>query len=289
MGVTFGTALRPLTVTGAEATCIGILAGGCRLAFAAPAGQRHQGELLQRLAERMRRLGGALIQVQSDTAAAKMAAGAAMAGARAAALVADAGTAACALAGLDDLSPALIDLSGRLPLGSGVRALVAPHTPQAAYEAGRGIFDQMSALRGPGVIAGLEGLAGEVTPHLGPGALPPPIHHDGPDDPDILLLGAGPGFEACAAAREQLEQEGLSAAHLHLLQVAPFPGAIVAPALTSARRVLLVEPGGPGTLAAYIRSHLGAPAVPFGELPRLAGAPPGAAEIAWRAREVMAL
>lgn len=288
MGVTVGNALRPLTVSGVEAACIGILAGGCRLAFAAPAAHQTQGVMLLRLAARMRHLGGALIQVQSEEAASIMAAGAAMAGARSAAIVADANLAAGALTGLDELSPVLIDVSGRLPIGLAATVVLAPHTPQAAFDTGAAIFDAITPLDGVAVIAGLEGGPSVVEPDLAARLLPPPIHEDGPDEPEILIIGAGPGFDACDEARTQLALAGVAAAHLHLIHVAPFPAAIVAPAVTSARRVLVVEPGGPGTLAGYIRSRLGTPAAPFGELPRLAGAPLGAAEIACRAREVMA-
>jgi pyruvate/2-oxoacid:ferredoxin oxidoreductase alpha subunit len=287
MGVTVGTALRPLAVSGVEAACIGILAGGCRLAFAAPAAHQSQGVMMLRLAARMRHLGGALIQVQSEEAASIMAAGAAMAGARAAAIVADAGRAAGALAGLDDLSPVLIDVSGSLPVGLATRAVLAPHTPQAAFDTGAAIFDTIMPLKGVGIIAGLAGGAGLVEPDPTTRLLPPPVHEDGPDDPEILIIGAGPGFDACDEARTLLALAGVAAAHLHLIHITPFPAAIVAPAVASARRVLVVESGGTWTLAGHIRSHLGEPAAPFSELPRLAGAPLGAAEIAYRAREVM--
>ncbi|MDB4896061.1 MAG: Pyruvate:ferredoxin oxidoreductase core domain [Firmicutes bacterium] len=287
MGVTLGTVLRPLTVSGVEAACIGILAGGCRLAFAAPAAHQLQGMVMLRLAARMRHLGGALIQVQSEEAAAVMAAGAAMAGARAAAIVADSCRAAGALTGFNDLSPVLVDVSGRLPLALPAGAVLAPHTPQAAFDTGAALFDTLPPDGGIGVIAGLEGGSGMVEPDIARRLLPPPIHQDGPDDPEILIIGAGPGFDACDEARSELALAGVAAAHVHLIHLAPFPAAIVAPAVASARRVLVVESGGPGTLAGYIRSYLGAPAAPFGELPRLAGAPLGADEIAWQAREVM--
>lgn len=287
------TALRTLTLGGQEAALLGLLAAGCRLLFAAPGAHRYSENAVRRTGRRVARLGGNLIAVQSDAAAAAMAAGAAMRGARAAALVADAAAADLALRGLDDLTPVIVDVSGRLPLGLiHARAVQAPTTAQGAYESGRGIFAQVRAMRGPGLIAGLEAAPGPVSPLLSDTAQeewPVPIHHHGPDNPDLLILGAGPGFEACEDAREQLEQEGVAAAHLHLMQISPFPGAIVAPAVTSARRVLVVEPGGPGRLAGYIRNFLGAPVRPMGELPRLCGAPLGPQEIAARAREVMAL
>lgn len=271
---------------------MGLLAGGCRLAFVAAPGLAGREDDAQRLAGSMAKLGGQLLTVQSEKAAMLMAAGAAMAGARAAALVADGMAALGALSGLDDLPMAVVDVSGRLPLHLfHARLALAPHTPQAAFEAGRDVFAMAEALRGPAVLAGLEDGTGEVVPATAQGdpGGPVPIYHAGPDDAEILLVGAGPGFEACARAREQLEIEGVAAAHLHLLQVVPFPAAITAPALSSARRVLIVEPGGPGTLAGWIRSNLGAPAFPFGELPRLGATPLGPDEIIFRAREVMAL
>jgi pyruvate/2-oxoacid:ferredoxin oxidoreductase alpha subunit len=290
---TLKTALRPIALAGAEAALLGLLAAGCRLIFASASAAQSAGDGLRRAGRRTEGLGGAWITVQSDQAAAAMAAGAALRGARAAAIVADAAAADLSLAGLDDLPLAIVDVSGRLPLTlTHVRVLLSPCIPQGAYEAGRGLFAQADALRGPGLIAGLGLASGPVTPCLAATpeeAWPVPIHHHGPDDPDLLILGSGPGFEACEGARQQLEDEGIAAAHLHLMQVSPFPGAIVAPAITSARRVLVVEPGGPGHLAAYIRSNLGAPAEPFGELPRLADTPLRPDEIAHRAREVMAL
>ncbi|HYG60405.1 MAG TPA: transketolase C-terminal domain-containing protein, partial [Symbiobacteriaceae bacterium] len=271
------TALRPLHATGLEAVLIGLIAGGCRLAFASGAAMHQHRQEVGRLHRRLRVLGGAVVEAQSDSAAAAMAAGAAMQGARAAALVLDAASSDCALSSLDDLTPVMVDVSGRLPVGlNRIRHLVAPHTTQAAFEAGRGAFARAEVLRGPGMVAGLEMQQGQFLPELrgeGEEAGPVPVHHTGPDNPDLLLLGAGPGFEACLAAREQLAAQGVSVAHLHLLQVAPFPGAIVAPVLTSSRRVVVVEPGGPGVLAGYVRSHLGAPVEPFGELPRLTGDP----------------
>lgn len=286
-------ALRTLTLAGPEATLLGLLAAGCRLLFAGPGAHERCGDAIRRTGHRAAALGGALVQVQSDLAAAAMAAGAALRGARAAAAVADAAAADLGLRGLDDLTPVLVDVSGRLPLTlSYSRVVLAPATAQGAYEAGRGIFAHTGSLRGPGLIAGLELAPGPVSPVLSrtpQEEWPVPIHHHGPDDPDILILGAGPGFAACAAARDLLEEEGSAAAHLHIMQISPFPGAIIAPALTSARRVLVVEPGGPGRLACYIRSYLGACAEPFAELPRLAGAPLLPEEIAYRAREVMLL
>lgn len=290
---TLKTAVRPLTLSGAEAALLGLLAAGCRLIFTSARAAGCCSDLLRRTARRMEALGGTLVQVQGDQAATAMAAGAALRGARAAAVVADGAAADLSLVGLDDLPVAIIDVSRRLPLTlTHVRVLLSPCIAQGAYEAGRGLFAQAAVLRGPGLIAGLSAAAGPVAPHLATTpeeAWPVPIHHHGPDDPDLLILGSGPGFEACEAARARLEQEGIAAAHLHLMQVTPFPGAIVAPAITSARRVLVVEPGGPGHLAAYIRSNLGAPAEPFGELPRLGDMPLGPEEIAHRAREVMAL
>ncbi len=282
-----------LTVTALEAVTLGVLAGGCRLAFAAPEAFAARSREVRRFARRLERLGGALVRVQSDAAAAQMAAGASLTGLPSVALVTDAATGACALTGVDDLSPVLVDVSGRLPLGlHQIRVALAPYSPREAFDAGRSVLAQARALRGPGLIAGLGaqsesleiGLLWETR------ALPAvPIRHEGPDNPDILLLSAGPGCEACAVARGHLEREGVAAAHLQVLQLLPFPAAVIAPVLTSASRVLVVEPGGPGTLSGLVRSHLGAPIQPFAELHRLAGAPLGAAEVAWRAQEVMAL
>jgi hypothetical protein len=283
-------ALRSAALTGLEAVLTGLLAGGCRLAFAPPGAYAVRGDDLRRFARQMNRAGGALVQAQSEHAAVAMAAGAALAGARSVALVTDVARADCALTGLDDLAPILVDVGGRLALNTThMRVVVAPHTAQAALEAGAGLFGRAGALHGPALIAGLE--AGREPVHLEPpeNGGPVPIHHHGPDDAELLLVGAGPGFAACAEARDRLEEEGLAAAHLHLVQLHPFPGAIVAPALTSARRILVVEPGGPGTLAGLIRCHLGSPAAPFGELPRLAGAALSADAVHIRAREVMAL
>lgn len=274
-------------LSGTSAAILGLTEAGCRLLFAGPSAYVQIPADLALAEAWLSRAGGRLVAVQSDTDAALMAAGAAMGGVRAAALLAGDGPAPASLTGLDDLTPVLLDVTQRLPLqGAALLAVLAPHTAQAAYGAGQSAFAQAEALRSPLLIAGLEIEPGEVHPHPPEQGLLPPIHHDGPDDPDLLICGAGPGFAACAEAREDLEARGYGAAHLHLLQIAPFPGAILAPALTSARRVLIVEPGGPGSLAGLIRSHLGAPVTPFSELPRQAGAVINAASIADRAQDL---
>lgn len=274
---------------GAAAACTGLLTGGCRLLFAAAEVFRQEGETLRHLSRQLEGLGGALVPVTCDREAVLMAAGAALGGARAAALTVDGSGAVAALTGADDLVFVLLDVSGRLPLGLPVRLMMAPHTAQTAFDAARCAFADAAALRGPAMLAGLDCGPAPLDSDR-PGQAPPlPIYHQGPDNPDLLLVGAGPGFAACDAARERLEAVGVAVAHLHLIQVSPFPAAIVAPALSSARRVLVVEPGGPGTLSALLRSHLGQPVQPFGELPRLAGTPLGVEQIVQRAQEVVAL
>ena len=284
--------LQALTLSPAEAALLGLLAAGCRLAFASPPAYATASDALRRASRWMSRLQGALLSVQSDEAAVQMAAGAALRGARAAALVSDTTRADGALSGLDDLGLVVLDMSGRVPIHlHHVRGAVAPHTPQTAYDAGRGAFLLAEMLHGPQLVSGLAGPPGPVpapADSSSDGAVLP-IFHTGPDDADLLIVGAGSCFADCEAARQQLEGQGMAVAHLHLIQLAPFPGAIVAPAITSARRVLVVETGGPGTLAGLIRHHLGVPVAPFGELPRVGSSPVTPAAITRRAGEVMAL
>lgn len=274
------------TVSGLEAVSLGLLLGGCRLAFAGTEAVERCPRQVWRFSRRLGRLGGALVEADSDRTAALLAAGAALTGGRAVALVFDLSAALSGLHGLEDLAPVLVDLSGGLPLHQGdVRLLWTPHTPDAAFDAGRAVWGEAAAARCPGVIAGLAGVTGRLAWPKAPDEGPPlPFAHAGPDDPDLLLLSAGPGYAACAEARAALDADGLDCAHLHLCRVAPFPAAIVAPVITSARRVLVVEPGGRGTLSGHIRQHLGAPVHPFHSLHR----PGDALEIARRAREVAA-
>lgn len=279
------------TVSGLEAVSLGLMIGGCRLAFAGPSALGGRGRELGRFARRLARLGGALVQVESDRAAALFAAGASLAGARSVALVADGGAAVAALAGLEDLAPVLVDLSDSLPLHlSGVRVMLAPYSARTAFAAGYAAGRHAADMGGPGLIAGLAGLEGALplSSERVLGDEPPlPFAHRGPDDPDLLLLSAGPGYGACDEARQRLEAAGVTCAHLHLWQLAPFPGAIIAPVVTSARAVLVVEPGERGTLAGHVRCHLGAPAAPLHQLFPTVGVRPGPDAIVRRAMEVV--
>lgn len=283
----------PIAMTGQEALLLGLLAGGSRLLFAAPSALERDAVgagALARHERRLRKVGGALIRGCSDREAALMAAGAALTGEPAALATAESAEALQAV-GTIGAALAMVDLSGRLPLSSrcGRAVILGPHHAGAAFEMASQA-PTLADLRGlPVVVVGGETPEQPVEARRWDGSPYPPIHHDGPDDPEILLVGAGGSFDAIAEARESLEAEGVAAAHLHILQVRPFPVSITAPAFSSARRLMVVEPvsaDGEPALGSLLRAEL-CPAAYLHELARTAGAPVSAAEVAMAAREVL--
>ncbi|HEX6972695.1 MAG TPA: 2-oxoacid:acceptor oxidoreductase subunit alpha, partial [Limnochordia bacterium] len=81
--------------------------------------------------------------------------------------------------------------------------------------------------------------------------------YDGAESPDVLLIGWGASRGALAEARRLLEADSISAAHLHMRVVSPFPAASVGRRLARARYIFVVENNATGQLAQEIRLHCG--------------------------------
>src|SRR5690606_31025494 len=68
----------------------------------------------------------------------------------------------------------------------------------------------------------------------------PPVTFDGPEAPDLLLLGWGSTYGPLAEARERLERQGASVAHGHIRLLEPLPAGVLASRIAQARRVVVV-------------------------------------------------
>jgi 2-oxoglutarate ferredoxin oxidoreductase subunit alpha len=85
--------------------------------------------------------------------------------------------------------------------------------------------------------------------------LPPLL--SGPPDGEVLLIGFGSTKGVIAEAREILSAGGVSAAAVHLRQVAPFPARAVTEILDRYRTAFTVENNRTGQLARLIRAETG--------------------------------
>lgn len=82
------------------------------------------------------------------------------------------------------------------------------------------------------------------------------VRYEGPEHPDVLLVGWGASYGALREAREALGAQGLSVGHAHIRLLAPFPVAAVADLLGRAKHVFVAENNALGQLAALIRQHV---------------------------------
>lgn len=82
------------------------------------------------------------------------------------------------------------------------------------------------------------------------------VRYEGPEHPDVLLVGWGASYGALREAREALGTQGLSVGHAHIRLLAPFPVAAVADLLGRAKHVFVAENNALGQLAALIRQHV---------------------------------
>lgn len=85
----------------------------------------------------------------------------------------------------------------------------------------------------------------------------PPVTFDGPEAPDLLLLGWGSTYGPLAEARERLERQGASVAHGHIRLLEPLPAGVLASRIAQARRVVVVENNARGQLARLLRQEIG--------------------------------
>jgi 2-oxoglutarate ferredoxin oxidoreductase subunit alpha len=105
----------------------------------------------------------------------------------------------------------------------------------------------------------------------------------GPPDGEVLLIGFGSTKGVIAEAREILSSEGVSAAAVHLRQVAPFPARAVSEILDRYRMALTVENNRTGQLARLIRAETGREV--SGTIARFDGLPFTPGEVAERVKE----
>jgi 2-oxoglutarate ferredoxin oxidoreductase subunit alpha len=80
---------------------------------------------------------------------------------------------------------------------------------------------------------------------------------DGPKDADVTLVGFGSTKGVIAEAREELERQGVTVAHVQLSVMAPFPAKALESYVQAARTLLVIEVNSRGQLADQIRLHLG--------------------------------
>jgi 2-oxoglutarate ferredoxin oxidoreductase subunit alpha len=111
--------------------------------------------------------------------------------------------------------------------------------------------------------------------------LPPLL--SGPPHAEVLLIGFGSTKGVIAEAREILSAEGVSAAAVHLRQVAPFPARAVSEILDRYRTALTVENNRMGQLARLIRAETGREV--SGTIARFDGLPFTPGEVAERVKE----
>lgn len=105
----------------------------------------------------------------------------------------------------------------------------------------------------------------------------------GPPEGEVLLIGFGSTKGVIAEAREILSAEGVSAAAVHLRQVAPFPARAVSEILDRYRTALTVENNRTGQLARLIRAETGREV--SGTIARFDGLPFTPEEVAQRVKE----
>src|SRR5690606_3362688 len=81
----------------------------------------------------------------------------------------------------------------------------------------------------------------------------PTIRYEGPEDPEVLLVGFGASYGPIAVARQQLEAEGASVGHAHIRLIQPFPEKEFAQWAVGARKVIVIESNATGQLAKLIK------------------------------------
>lgn len=85
----------------------------------------------------------------------------------------------------------------------------------------------------------------------------PGFAYDGPDEPEVLLIGWGASRGSLAEARRRLTAKHIAAGHVHMRVVAPFPKESLARLLAKARRIFVAENNATGQLAREIRLQCG--------------------------------
>lgn len=84
-----------------------------------------------------------------------------------------------------------------------------------------------------------------------------PVHVNGEEASDILLIGFNSTRGAIEEAMEQLRDEGVNVTHAHIRLLHPFPTDILTPYVSNANRVVVVENNYTGQLANLIKLNIG--------------------------------
>ena len=89
---------------------------------------------------------------------------------------------------------------------------------------------------------------------------PNPLLIDAPhEQPDLLFIGMNSTGGTIDEARSRLEQEGIKTNHVHIRLIHPFPARQLAPYVSKAKKVVVVENNATGQLANQIKLHVGQP------------------------------
>lgn len=87
---------------------------------------------------------------------------------------------------------------------------------------------------------------------------PNPIHAHAPhDEPEVLLVGVNSTGGAIDEAIESLEKEGITANHVQLRLLHPFPAEVIRPYMEKAKQVIVVEQNATGQIAKLLKLNVG--------------------------------
>ena len=84
-----------------------------------------------------------------------------------------------------------------------------------------------------------------------------PPQLEGPEDADVTLIGFGSTYGAITEAMELLEREGVSANHLHVKWLVPFPAQYMVSVVSRAKTPIVIENNYSGQFYRYLRSETG--------------------------------
>ncbi|MDF2835321.1 MAG: pyruvate flavodoxin/ferredoxin oxidoreductase domain protein [Paenibacillus sp.] len=84
------------------------------------------------------------------------------------------------------------------------------------------------------------------------------IRVDAPhQNPELLIIGMGSTGGTIDAAREKLQQDGLTSNHITIRQIHPFPTDALMPYLQNAKRIVVMENNATAQLAAQVKMNAG--------------------------------
>ncbi|MFD0959559.1 2-oxoacid:acceptor oxidoreductase subunit alpha [Paenibacillus chungangensis] len=75
--------------------------------------------------------------------------------------------------------------------------------------------------------------------------------------PDLLIIGMGSTGGTIDAARERLNNDGVTSNHITVRQIHPFPSEQLKPYINAAKQVVVMENNATGQLAGQIKMHVG--------------------------------